>query len=43
MELAEIALIKDKELIAFLFIWKPHLDFLLDKDKNEVLTLGFDD
>lgn len=47
MELDEmtklIALTKDKELTAFLFVWKLHLDFLLYKDKNEVLTLGFDD
>lgn len=46
MELALIAklstLIKDKSLPSFLTIWGPFLDFMLEKDINEVLNLGFD-
>lgn len=47
MELAEMTtlttVMKDKSLFSFVSNWRLLLDFLLEKGKNDILILGFDD
>lgn len=47
MELTEMAkltaLLTDSSLTTFHVIWRPLLDFLQDKEKNQLLNLGFED
>lgn len=47
MELAEMkkftALIRDNKLIKFLEAWRTLLDFLQEKEKNQLLSLEFED
>lgn len=39
---ASLALIREKTLINFNADWKPHLDFLHEIEKNEIIMYGCD-